>query len=96
MNIQKKQGEIWSYNPAKGVGTIIDSTDQRYFFHNSRVLVGPSEINVGMQCHFVHDTRVIVTPGKLPVAKGIEIVCQLQAMAGAETLAGQNGDGGAR
>jgi hypothetical protein len=74
MNTEKQLGTIWSYNPARCVGTIIDSENRRYFFHSCRVISGPPFLTLGADVRFVIDSRQPVQTGKLPIAREIEIL----------------------
>jgi hypothetical protein len=74
MSIDKKHGSIWSYNPARLVGTIIqDETNLRFFFHASSVRFGPREITISARCTFLVDPKV-PPAGKLPVAREIKLL----------------------
>ena len=73
MSTEKKQRAIWSYNPTKFVGSIIDDKNQRYFFHRSTILSGPPEPTLTAKVLFVID-KTQPAPGKLPIAREIEIL----------------------
>jgi hypothetical protein len=71
--IRRLRGSIWSYNPARLVGTIIhDETNLRFFFHASSVRFGPREITISARCSFVIDPK-LPPAGKLPIAREIEL-----------------------
>jgi hypothetical protein len=73
----KKRGKIWSYNPTKYVGTIIeDGTNKRWFFHRGRILSGGTEI-IDASVLFVGNDEEQSKPGMLPSAFQIEILDNL-------------------
>jgi hypothetical protein len=108
MYSNKIHGVVWAFNPApnKMIGSLIDSTSQRFHFQASRVISGPTEIKIGMYARFVIIPMAKITPGRLPVAHQIEISDKpfaSEISAGAASLAapfvgqpGQNGDGGVK
>src|ERR1700730_8276284 len=78
MSTEKKQGTIWSYNPAKFVGSIIDDKNQRYFFHRSTILSGPPEPTLTAKVLVVLD-KTQPAPGKLPIAREIEVLEEIKS-----------------
>ena len=69
-----KTGKIWSYNPTKYVGSIIeDGTNKRWFFHRGRIVRGGTEI-IDARVLFVGNDDEQVKPGMLPSAFQIEIL----------------------
>lgn len=75
---RRQHGNVWSYNPARLVGTIIqDETDLRYFFHASSVRFGPREITISAGCSFIIDPTQ-PTAGKLPIAREIELLEEIK------------------
>ena len=87
MSMEKKQGTIWSYNPAKFVGSVIDDKNQRYFFHRSAILSGPPEPVITAKVLFVIDKKQ-PGPGKLPIAREIEILDDQTEVSAQDILAG--------
>lgn len=73
MSTERKEGVIWSFNPTKGVGTLIDDETRRWFFHAGRVIAGPAHLDVGMTARFIIQTDEKPKPGRLPSAFEIEI-----------------------
>jgi hypothetical protein len=74
MSLENKQGTIWSFNPAKSIGVIIDGQNKRWFFNTGRVIAGPAKVDVGLQVTFVIDTDQRPQAGRLPTAFQIEII----------------------
>jgi hypothetical protein len=72
--IVEKRGTVWSYNPAKHVGTIIeDDTQNRYFFHPGTIKLGPAVIVIGHAVKFTTQTAAMLPPGRLPIAYDVVI-----------------------
>jgi hypothetical protein len=74
MSLENRQGIIWSFNPAKSIGVIIDGENKRWFFNTGRVIAGPAQVDVGMRVIFVIDTDQRPQAGRLPTAFQIELI----------------------
>jgi hypothetical protein len=84
----EKFGTIWSFNPVKQIGSIIEAENNRYFFSKVNIIAGKPEIEIADKVKFFVDPTRPVRPGQSPVAYGISILDNLDKQtAGIDALA---------